>query len=186
MSEPKQKPGRSRQDYGTPPEFLAAVYRLLGITGFALDVAASAENAVCPSFLDEARNGLAWQWATALKSDWVWCNPPYSDIASWVAKAYREKCRGVQATVLIPASVGANWWRDHVHHKAHVLFLNGRMTFVGCSDPYPKDCALLLYSYAWQLDYDVWTWKPQRSRSVASAEIPMPALPQAHASANQP
>ena len=159
MSEPKQKPGRSKQDYGTPPEFLVAVKALLGIKGFALDVAATAENAVCPSFVNESQDGLSLRWASALTSDWAWCNPPYGDIGPWTAKAYAEKCVGVQTAMLIPASVGANWWRDHVHNKAHVLFLNGRVTFVGCTDPYPRDCALLLYSYAWQIDYDVWTWK---------------------------
>ena len=44
MSVPIQKPGRSRQDYGTPPEFLAAVVARFGPLAF--DLAASRDNAV--------------------------------------------------------------------------------------------------------------------------------------------
>jgi hypothetical protein len=29
-----------------------------------------------------------------------------------------------------PAAVPANWYRDHVHGQAYVLFLNGRLAFL--------------------------------------------------------
>ena len=35
---PAQRPGRSRQDFETPPEFIAAVKRRLGINGFGFDL----------------------------------------------------------------------------------------------------------------------------------------------------
>ncbi len=41
MTEPKQKPGRSKQDYGTPPEFLDAVKARFRIEAFDCDLAAS-------------------------------------------------------------------------------------------------------------------------------------------------
>ncbi|NHX34189.1 phage N-6-adenine-methyltransferase, partial [Escherichia coli] len=56
--------------------------------GFWLDAAANEQNALCPYFLTIEQN--------ALQSDWVsrgaiWCNPPYSKIKPWIAKA-AEQC----------------------------------------------------------------------------------------------
>jgi phage N-6-adenine-methyltransferase len=159
VSEPTQKPGRSRQDYGTPPELLTAVKARLGIKYFDCDLAASAENTVAADFFTEETNALdpALPWQQG--DGWNWLNPPFAKIAPWVEKAYREGV-DTHTAVLIPAAVGSNWWRDWVHGKCRVMFLNPRITFVGCDDPYPKDCALLLYSFRIISGYDVWTWKP--------------------------
>ena len=145
--------GSSKQDYQTPREFITAVYQRLLIPGFELDAAASPKNAVSPLYYDENVNGLEWPWMT-----WTWCNPPFSNIAPWVRKAWEESLKGASSAVLIPSSVGANWWKDWVHDKAHVLLLNGRITFVGQEHPYPKDCALLLYTPQVRGGYEVWSW----------------------------
>lgn len=163
MTEPAQKPGRSRQDYGTPPEFLAAVRARFSLVEFDCDLAARADNAVCPSFISPEENALVQPWKRG--DGWNWLNPPFADIAPWVERAVSQ-CRefGARTMVLIPAAVGSNWWRDWVHQKADVQFLNGRLTFVGCEDPYPKDCALLLYTpveLACGGYYDVWNWREQ-------------------------
>ena len=180
MAEPRQKPGRSKQDYGTPPEFLAAVKAYLRIEDFTMDLAADAENRVTQGYYDRHDDSLAKAWPAR---GWSWLNPPYARIGPWVQKAYRTSQLGAKTAVLIPAGVGSIWWREWVHHKCRVLFVSPRLTFVGCEDPYPKDCALLLYGR--DLGYDVWTWKTQRSRPVAGAEIPKIESPQAHASAHK-
>lgn len=158
MSEPAQKPGRSRQDYGTPPAFLEAVKKRLNIQDFEIDLAASRANRVTELYIDAELDALeVFTWRTGL--GWHWLNPPYANIGPWVQRAW-EEWNGSTSTataVLIPAAVGANWWREWVHDKARVLFLNPRLTFVGCKDPYPKDCALLLYGQP--SGYEVWTWK---------------------------
>lgn len=155
MTMPKQKPGRSKQDYGTPIEFLDAVMAKLGISEFDIDLAASADNAVASLFYDKEQNSLVQPWD--IGTGWNWLNPEFANIGPWVARAlYHARNYGTKTAVLIPASVGANWWRDFVHDKCRVLFLNGRIHFVGCDDPYPKDCALLLYGEA--PGYDVWSW----------------------------
>lgn len=158
---PQQKPGRSKQDYGTPRPFLDAVCLRLGIQAFAVDLAADRTNKVCPLYFTQEDDALLHSWDLGLPSgEWLWLNPPYGDIRPWVEKAYRESLRpDVQVAVLIPASVGANWWKSWVHEKAQVLFLNGRITFNGCSAPYPKDCALLLYSRDLRPSYRVWSWQ---------------------------
>ena len=152
---PAQRPGLSRQDYGTPPELLAALAAYRGIVPV-LDAAASPENAICPHYYTEVDDAITKDWGTV---GWVWCNPPFANITPWVEKAYTQSLHpGSQVAMLVPASVGSNWWRNHVDGKAHVLFLNPRLTFVGCTDPYPKDCALLLYTPFIKGGYEVWKW----------------------------
>lgn len=159
---PKQKPGQSKQDYGTPPEFLIAAKRLLGIESFVCDVAASKENACAPVFITKAENALEQNWWVL--GGWMWLNPEFADIMPWVRKAHLQALMGVKTAVLLPASVGANWWKLWVDGKCRIIPLNGRITFV---DPqgepliqYPNDCALLLYGDKEQaLGYaEPWTW----------------------------
>lgn len=167
---PKQKPGRSKQDYGTPASFLTAVKYLLGIREFDIDLAATHVNRVAPSYFgpeDEefpaftsARKGTnaLIQPTWRVGNGWNWLNPPFSRIEPWVRKAaqqYRE--HGAHTAVLVPAGVGANWHRDWAHNVAQVLFINGRLTFEGELLPYPKDCMLLLYGRP--SGYWVWDWK---------------------------
>jgi phage N-6-adenine-methyltransferase len=160
---PKQKPGRSKQDYQTPPEFLSAVKNRLCIAEFDIDLAATRANAVCSYYysLEEGRDSLgenSWQ-VPEPESGWAWLNPPYTNIAPWVEKAAREAQQGAQVAVLVPSSVGANWWRDWVEAYAYQSHLNGRITFVGAEDPYPKDCSLLLYT-PWQfMGHEIWHWE---------------------------
>lgn len=158
---PKQKPGRSRQNYGTPPDLLDAVRGGLGIEAFGWDFAASAENAVCRSFYTEADDALTQPWSVLTAAgDWGWCNPPFARIEPWVRKAWTEYAEwGVKTAMLLPAAVGSNWWRDWVHHKAAVRFLNPRVTFAGCTTPYPKDCVTIYYGLA--PTYAPWRWKRQ-------------------------
>jgi phage N-6-adenine-methyltransferase len=154
---PEQKPYRSKQDYGTPPEFLTAVKNRLCITKFVIDLAASKENAVAEIFYTEEDDSLGpikWDWG-----GWAWLNPPFSRIEPWVAKAAKEASNGAHIAVLVPAAVGSNWWRDWVEAYAYQSFLNGRLTFVGETAPYPKDCALLLYT-PWQfMGHEIWNWR---------------------------
>lgn len=155
MTQPAQKPGRSKQDYQTPEAFLRATRRLLGIADFDADLAANTYNAVVSRYYTITDNALVQPWALGVW--WNWLNPPFGRLAPWVEKAYTEwRDHGARTAMLVPAGVGANWWRDWVHGKAAVRFLNGRLTFVGESGPYPKDCALLLYGA--QPDYAIWTW----------------------------
>ena len=159
---PAQRPGNSKQDYQTPPEFIRAVLDRLHSESFVWDLAADADNTVVPRcFFSEREDALAQSWANVSTSRWMWLNPPFSIIAPWVEKAWMEsQLGGAHIAMLVPASVGSNWWRDWVHDKAHVLLLNGRLTFVGHEDPYPKDCALLLYTPFINGGYESWTWNP--------------------------
>jgi hypothetical protein len=53
---------RSKQAVGTPPAFLRAVRRRLRIAGFALDLEASPENAICAQYYTKADDALTQPW----------------------------------------------------------------------------------------------------------------------------
>lgn len=158
MSMPAQRPGQSKQDYQSPIDFIAAVKRKWGINEFAWDLAASAENSQAPRFYDEEANSLVcdWNFNVGIGAPQCYLNPPFADIRPWVAKASQSRAN---VLMLVPASVGSNWWYDHVHRQAHVWLLNGRLQFVGHACPYIKDCALLEYNVDVKPGYDVWRWK---------------------------
>lgn len=160
---PQQKPGKSEQTVCTPPDFIAAVKKRFGITEFAWDLAASKENSLAGDYYyDEEMDSLSQPWALLHhqeQANWNWCNPPYSKLAPWVHKAWLERHLGAQTLMLLPAAPGANWWREWVHGKAYVTYLNGRLTFVGHKTPYPKDLALLVYAPHVEGGECVWRWK---------------------------
>lgn len=161
---PVQKPGRSVQEVGTPPSLLAAVVRRFGAIG--VDLAASASNAVCREWLgpdhpDEHRRDaldLRAQWNWARIPGLRWLNPPFGDIAPWAEKCAEQSAIGpCRVALLVPASVGSNWFAGHVDGKALVLFLRPRLTFVGHDQPYPKDCLLAVYGEP--PGYECWDWR---------------------------
>lgn len=156
---PLQKPGESKQDYGTPPEVLAAVRKKLGITEFDIDLAASYENKVCASCYTELTDSLSHTTPWKVGDGWNWLNPPYAKIEPWVYKAWSESLLGAKTAVLVPAGVGSNWWGNWVHGKAHTLLMHGRVQFVGAEGLYPKDTVVLLYASMCRGGYEFWNWR---------------------------
>jgi DNA (cytosine-5)-methyltransferase 1 len=165
---PTQKPGRSKQNYATPATFIAAVGRRFRISAFYRDLAAEPLTAKADRFYTAEDNALVQPWGRDdgesmwVTGDWNWLNPPYADIEPWVRRAFQESVRcNAQTLVLIPASVGANYWRDWVDGKARVLLLNGRLAFIPEQPKawYPKDCALLVYGQSVPPGYEVWSWR---------------------------
>lgn len=159
MSMPIQKPGKSKQDYRTPPEFIAAVKRRLHIDNFWIDLAADKDNAVANLFYSEEDSAFDNPWGMyETAGQWAWCNPPYNDIQPWVYQASLEAKLGANIAMLLPASVGSNYWKEYVEPYAYQSFLNGRLTFIGCDASYPKDCALLLYTPWGFTGHEIWSW----------------------------
>lgn len=159
---PAQKPGRSKQDYGTPPEFLKAVRKLLTINEFDIDLAANDTNPVCLPYYTEAHDSLAPSTAWRVGDGWNWLNPPFAHMYPWVGRAAHEvNFSGAKTAMLVPAGVGSKWWAECVDGIAYVHLLKGRLTFVGETMPYPKDCALLLYAPFVRGGYNVWDWRTE-------------------------
>jgi phage N-6-adenine-methyltransferase len=162
---PAQRPGLSETEVCTPLEFLSAVRKKLHISDFTIDLAASPDNSVARRFYTRAQNALVQDWAEELpRNQWGWLNPPYNNITPWVKKSceFLERSRmGAGVAVLVPSSTGANWWRDYVYGKCLIVFLNGRIQFVGHKHVYPKDLALLLYCDQLEPGDEIWTWRNQ-------------------------
>mgnify|MGYP001589189719 FL=1 len=167
---PKQKPGRrSKQDYGTPWEFIRAVEARFGKLD--IDLAGTERNKKAPKVITPEQDSLgsaAHLWPMNRR---CWLNPPFSRIGPWAAACSMWRSDFPKAGVmdksriffLTPASVGANWFRGHVYGKALVLFLcsnehgSGRLTFEGEKDPYPKD--LILSVYGEPPGFEMWGWR---------------------------
>lgn len=138
---PQQKPGKSEQVVVTPWTFIHAIERMLGET-FVWDLAATKENARAPNFITPEQDSLVTPWPD--NDELCWLNPPYGKIEPWVRKANAHvSCRTV---MLLPASVGSNWFADRVFGVATVYLFRPRIQFVGHAHPYPKDLMLCYYS----------------------------------------
>ena len=157
--------GRSKQDYPTPWSFIRACEKKFGYE-IMFDLAASLGNAKAADFFTVADDSLKQDWAklhAGKKRGWLWLNPPFDNITPWAKKCAEESARGAWIMFLTPASVGANWFRDHVHGRSVVHALNGRIQFVGADDPYPKDCILSVFRplpYA-SAGFAVWRWQDE-------------------------
>lgn len=138
----------------TPADFAPLAARF----GFTVDAAATAHNARLPTYLTPADNALELPWAGR-----IWCNPPYSDIGPWVAKAWVEHRRGVELIVLLlPANrTEQKWWQRAIEPYRDrglglsVEFLPGRMRFLrnGATDIKPNErppfgCLLAIWATA--------------------------------------
>jgi phage N-6-adenine-methyltransferase len=123
---------------------------------FTLDVAAAPHNAKCETFYTREDDGLTQPW-----SGKVWCNPPYSDLNAWVAKAWEELDNCEVIVMLVPANrTEQKWWQEHIEpyrgqDTLSTVFLAGRMRFdrpqavIGPKgDRPPFGCALLIWKKA--------------------------------------
>lgn len=132
-----------------PELYAALAWRYVGRPEFDLDAAASHENALADAYYtqdgyyirDDApaapvdpttpaepgtrevlvaklgdADGLTGSWGWR---QWVWVNPPYSDIEPWVVKAWSEMMKpdGTRPdgiVMLLPSRTDSPWWQTHI------------------------------------------------------------------------
>ena len=166
--------GKTKQDYGTPPELLLAVRQRFG--PIVWDLAARRDNAVTGWWYGPGSgygvDSLAEDWDATPSSycgshGVLWCNPPFKRAAPWVAKAAAYRGPGT-ICMLVLASVGSTWFAEYVHDKALVLALRPRVTFVGESQGFNKDLMLCVYGPQITPGFDLWQWR-QSARVLASS-----------------
>ncbi len=104
---------------------------------FHIDLAASDLNHKCDKYFTKEIDGL--------KQDWLgvcWCNPPYSQVSKWVAKAYNEAQKGSMIVMLIPSRTDTRWFHEWIYEMdgVDVEFLKGRLHFSGSkwNAPFPS------------------------------------------------
>lgn len=60
----------------------------------------------------------------------MFCNPPYSEIAKWVEKAYYEGCKDNTVVVLlIPSRTDTAYFHNFILHRSEIRFVKGRLRF---------------------------------------------------------
>jgi site-specific DNA-methyltransferase (adenine-specific) len=132
-----------KTDWGTPPELFERWNRQYG--PFDLDPCTSPDNPLgTPHFYTKEDDGLKQPWFGR-----VYCNPPYGrDIGDWLTKAINETADGNAKLVvmLLPARTGPKWFHKYVLPCAwRIVFLQGRITFVGAEHPAPFDSMLAIF-----------------------------------------
>lgn len=176
VTEPKNKRGESKQDYGTPWEFIRAVEKRFG--KLTIDLAASADNSKAPVYIPEELDSLTQDWVHAIGDGIGWLNPPFGKIEPWAKKCFEWKkvwndfMTGGNLLFFTPASVGSNWFAEYVEGHALVIPVRPRLVFEGMLpnpktgkvDPFPKDLMLSVFgdtrgpaspSYG----FETWDWR---------------------------
>lgn len=153
MSTPGALHSRQSDEWWTPDEVFLPLHKEFN---FGLDVCASSEEAsripeegwyLGPDVEEGYRDGLTCQWHHFVGEGFThepmaaWCNPPYSTVAQWIAKAWTE-CwhHGVTTVMLINNITETEAWSRFVMGDnasgacaAEVRFVKGRVYFVaGC------------------------------------------------------
>lgn len=78
-------------------------------------------------------DGLAIPWGTR-----TFCNPPYSQVAKWIEKAYNEYKQGKLVVLLINAITDSKAFHKYIYNQAEIRFIKGRLCFVNPEQPDKK------------------------------------------------
>jgi phage N-6-adenine-methyltransferase len=117
-----------RTDWQTPPALFLPLH--LQVV-FKVDAAADQSNHLLPVWYGP---GGTAEDALGV-ADWLspaFCNPPYgSDIERWLDKFIEQVNRGHEVVALLPARVDTRWWFEKVVQHADIMFLVGRVPFIG-------------------------------------------------------
>ena len=110
--------------------------------GFTLDVCASFENRKVPNYFDEEADSLSQDWGDNI----CWMNPPYGrSIGLWVRKARQASEAGATVVCLVPVRTDTAWWQEEAWHADEIVFLRGRLKFVGAPSSAPFPSAILVF-----------------------------------------
>jgi phage N-6-adenine-methyltransferase len=139
MSINKGMMSSKRDDWETPQEFYDNIN---SVFGFAIDAAASEENAKADIFFTKEDDGLIQNW-----TDTTWVNPPYGRVVGeWVKKGYQEATKWkVPVVMLVAARTDTIRFHKYVMRASEVFFIKGRITFVGAKDPAPFPSMVVVF-----------------------------------------
>lgn len=137
-----QRRGKSKQDFGTPEEFLIGLQKQFGKIG--IDLAARADNTVADRFISPEQDSLKTDWSKIIlpTGDIAFANPPFADLAPWAKQLETTRHLSRWTIMLCPASMGSKWWVTHVLGKI-MSFGIPRMKFRFSDGMYPKDLAII-------------------------------------------
>lgn len=126
-------------EWATPQTFFDEVNKEFN---FNLDVCATEENHKCDKYYTMHDDGLSKKWG----GHTVWCNPPYSEIDKWVAKAFYET-RNDNTTVvlLIPSRTDTRYFHNYIYQRSEIRFVKGRLKFGDGKNSAPFPSMLVIF-----------------------------------------
>jgi phage N-6-adenine-methyltransferase len=111
----------SNDNVSTPDAFFKAVQEYFGIT-FRYDMASNDTNFKCMFHFTEEENSLSCDWPT---TGWLWLNPPYSKLKTWIEKCQEQASRGCRIVSIWPLSADRNVLPAWQH--SDVFVIHGRV-----------------------------------------------------------
>lgn len=110
--------------------------------GFDLDACATDENHKCDNYFTIEDDGLSQEWG----GHRVWCNPPYSQIDKWVAKAFYEtRNDNTLVALLIPSRTDTKYFHNYINNRAEIRFVKGRLKFGDGKNSAPFPSMLVIF-----------------------------------------
>lgn len=85
-------------------------------------------------------DGLTIEWGAC-----NFVNPPYSEIAKWVAKGYGEYEKGKTVVFLIPSRTDTRWWHQYCMKAKEIRFVRGRLKFGDSKNSAPFPSAIIIF-----------------------------------------
>lgn len=126
---PADEPEFDKNLWSTPPPIFNTINRYQPMV---LDTAADDTNAKCALYITEQMNSLVTPWRMFVsRGSYCWCNPPYSNVSPWPAKAYREQLNGLGTIMLVFNDTSAMWYAFAITTACEVWHVvHGRISFI--------------------------------------------------------
>jgi hypothetical protein len=113
----------------TPPEWFAELHARFRFT---VDAAALQRNTKLPRFFDPEMDGLKQPW----DRERIFCNPPFSALEAWAAKAHQETGAALIVMVTPANRTEQAWWQTFIEPyrdlggRLRTEFVKGRKRFI--------------------------------------------------------
>lgn len=109
---------------------------------FNLDPCSSEVNHKCENYFTIEDDGLSKNWGGYR----VFCNPPYSNIAAWVKKAWQESTKdNTLVVLLIPARTDTKYFHEYIYQRSEIRFIKGRLKFGESKNSAPFPSMIVIF-----------------------------------------
>ena len=144
------------QNRRTPPWLFALLQRTLDVK-FGLDAFASAENALCKRYFDEAVDAFTqqWKWHT-------FCNHPWKQTYRVIPYALEQALKWEKVVCVVgPTGCSQKWFHEEVRKYATVLAPDQRIVFFasdGSGPTHGADRDTMVYVFDGRTDRETRLW----------------------------
>lgn len=119
----------ANDNWRTPPQVFNNLNKEFG---FVADMACTNENKLCEIGLTELDDSLIVDWAVFVDGEYswdglnyVWCNPPYSNISPWIDKAVQAQKKGLGTVMLLNQDTSVGWFYKALQYVSEIRFVTG-------------------------------------------------------------